>query len=86
VVKSFTADSGHGKADPDTDESEVPIWPIPCFSARIRRWRRRSPRLSQSLDDRAEIEMSEQFFARKVKTGISTSLLEWLDRERLRLT
>ncbi len=39
-----------------------------------------------TLVDRAEIGTSEQFFVRKVKTGISTSLLEWIDRERLRLT
>jgi hypothetical protein len=38
-----------------------------------------------TLADRAEIEKSEQFFVRKVKTGISTSLVEWIDRERLRL-
>jgi Core-2/I-Branching enzyme len=38
-----------------------------------------------TLDDLPEIEKSEQFFVRKVKTGISTSLLEWIDRERLRL-
>jgi hypothetical protein len=39
-----------------------------------------------TLADRAEIELSEQFFVRKVRTGISTSLLDWIDRERLRPT
>ncbi len=39
-----------------------------------------------TLADHPEIQKSEQFFVRKVKTGISTSFLEWIDRERLRLT